>query len=203
METMETKHRVFLEANPALANALEEYRVNASLHADNRFAADVVGAFVRYGSLSVKQIDALVNSLATAKLRAAGLSEPKGTAPVGRQTVTGIVVSLKEKDTAYGPKLKMTVKLDNNSKVWATVPRGAVLKVGDSITFTATFRHADGDPSFAFGSRSVLGGEVVAYDIETTGTPIIPVPRMAPKVEPAEPVKPTGPSVLEQLLAEL
>lgn len=145
----------FLEANPAIVAAMAQAKTPA--HAGNTFVADVLAKLDRYGNLSEAQVAAVVKSLArdleTAARKAAEALEVKGDAPEGRQTVTGTVLSVKGQDTDFGFVVKMLVKLENNSKVWLTVPAGADLVRGDLATFTATFERSRDDRSFGFGKR--------------------------------------------------
>jgi hypothetical protein len=83
-------------------------------------------------------------------------TEVKGNAPEGRQTVTGVVLSTKVVEGAFGVTKKMLVKLENNSRVWVTVPGGSGIERDQTVTFTATFEVSKDDKSFAFGKRPVL-----------------------------------------------
>ncbi len=132
-------------------------------HKRNSFAADIIAKLHQYGSLSDRQIECATNSIARdheyEARRQAEENEEKGPAPSGRQEVTGQILSIKERDTFYGPTLKMLVKLTNNAKVWCTVPSNRTdkeLNRGSNITFKATFNVSDDDPHFAFGSRPNL-----------------------------------------------
>ena len=186
--------------NPELQAAIDELNNNPELHARNRFAHDIVAKYHRFGSLSASQITALTESLQRDREDAG----PKGIAPEGRQTVTGQVLSIKEKMNKFTNRseLKMLVKLANNSKVYATALPGVIK--GDTITFTATFKHSKDDRSFAFGERPTLGGDVSAprsdeglmVPLEELMAAPQPKPKRAPSV-------PDGPSILEGLLAEL
>lgn len=191
-----TPQEKFLAENPALAEALECLNEHPEVHAKNKFAHDVVAKFHRWGTLSDAQLNALVESLATDHGRVAETAEPKGDAPVGRHTVTGEVLALKTKTTSFGTKLKMLVKLRNNSRVWVTAPKVPVVK-GEILTFTSTFEVSKTDKSFAFGNRT-----------EYEGGGVMPTPHMPPAhTAPIAKATPTAPqprrSVLEELLAEL
>jgi hypothetical protein len=150
------KRQAFLLANPEFATAIET--IDAPVHAGNSFAKDVVGKLNQWGSLSVKQVSAVVSSLARdiAKAAAPVVVEVKGDAPTGRIAVTGTVVSIKTQDGFYGPVVKMLVVLENNSKVWVTVPSKATIEKGQVITVTATWTPSKDDKSFGFGSRPTV-----------------------------------------------
>lgn len=148
----------FMEANPGLAELVEQAKGEA--HKKNNFAQDVIGKLDRFGSISVNQINALKTSLARdieyAAKKAVEAMEPKGDAPNGVATVTGTVVSVKLQEDAYGTTVKMLLKLENNAKVWLTMPAGADANRGDVLTVKATFTAKADDKSFAFGKRPRL-----------------------------------------------
>jgi hypothetical protein len=148
----------FLAANPAFAAVIEQAKGEA--HARNTFAQDVIGKLDRFGSISENQMNAVIASLARdiefAAKRALEAETPKGDAPVGRVTVTGTVLSTKEVESDFGPTTKMLMQLDNNSRVWMTVPRSAEVERGMTLTVTATFTVSETDKSFAFGKRPTL-----------------------------------------------
>jgi hypothetical protein len=165
MSTAET----FLSENPALGEMLECYNEHPEVHATNTFARDVIAKFHRFGKLSDKQLSALEQSLQRDHGRSAEASEPKGDAPVGRQTVTGEVLALKEKESKYGLTLKALFKLPNNSRVWVTAPKDRPVTKGDTLTFTSTFEVSKDDRSFAFGNKTVYeGGGYVVVDSVTS-----------------------------------
>jgi hypothetical protein len=66
------------------------------------------------------------------------------------------VLSTKTVEGFYGTTRKMLVKLENNSRIWVSVPSNATVERGESVTLTATFEVSKDDKSFAFGSRPVL-----------------------------------------------
>lgn len=78
----------------------------------------------------------------------------KGTAPVGRQTVKGIVMFTKVTYGDFGASHKFSVQFENGSTAFGTLPAKAVeAKKGDEIEFSATFKHSDGDETHAWFSR--------------------------------------------------
>lgn len=68
----------------------------------------------------------------------------KGDSPVGKETIQGEIINISTKfDDYYGPKEVMTVKLDNGSTVWGTLPKALQdSETGAKIQFTATFTAA-------------------------------------------------------------
>jgi len=152
-----------LNDNPDFKAAVACFDEHAdTVHMRNSFARDILHKFRKYGNLSDRQRDCFTESISRdheyQARKEAEANEPKGPAPTGRQEVTGTVLSIKEQDTPFGFTLKMLVKLENNSKVWCTVPSAALdeLDRRDEITFKATFTPSDDDPHFAFGSRPTL-----------------------------------------------
>lgn len=81
----------------------------------------------------------------------------KGTAPTGRQQVTGKVLSIKV--PSYYDHIQVTrmlVLLDNKSTVFGTVPNALLeqeVSIGDTVSFAATFTHADNDTTHSFYKR--------------------------------------------------
>jgi vacuolar-type H+-ATPase subunit E/Vma4 len=157
----------FLEANPAIAEAIEQAK--NPIHAKNFFVQDVLSKLNQYGSLSVRQVEAVLKSLKrdveTAAAKAVEVTEVKGNAPEGRQTVTGVVLSTKLVEGFYGNTLKALLKLENNSKVWLTVPSKSSFGRGDTVTVTASFEVSKDDPFFAFGKRPVVVKVVTAEGV--------------------------------------
>lgn len=149
------EREAFVAANPEIGEALA--KIKEPVHAKNWFAIDVLSKLDRYGSLSERQVAAVLASLKRdvefAARKAAEAAEVKGDAPEGRVEVSGVVVGLKVYESAFGDTLKMTLKLANNAKVWLTVPSKATVERGDKVTVTATFKRSDKDASFAFGKR--------------------------------------------------
>ena len=150
----------FLKANPVFAAAIADYT------GTNGFVKDVVAKLGLYGSLSERQVSAVLTAIARdaqkAQQAVVEAAEVKGLAPEGRQTVTGTILSTKLVEGFYGSTLKMLLKLENNSRVWLTVPSKATADRGDSITVTATFEVSKDDKSFAFGKRPSLVNVVKA-----------------------------------------
>jgi hypothetical protein len=78
---------------------------------------------------------------------------------VGRQTITGIVTSLKQVPNNFGRGkwdteiTKMVVDLGNGVRVYGTKPENTAVNKNDSVTFTATFEASTKDPLFGFFKR--------------------------------------------------
>lgn len=73
----------------------------------------------------------------------------------GRVVITGKVLSVKERFSAYGSVLKITVKDDRGFRVWGTLPSAIAGQgcTGRRVTFTATVETSDDDPAFGFFKR--------------------------------------------------
>jgi hypothetical protein len=152
------QREAYVAAHPEIATAIEQAK--ADIHAKNFFVQDVLAKLNQYGSLSERQAAAVLTSLAKdvqiAASKAAQATEVKGDAPTGRVKVTGRILSLKTQESDFGPTEKMLLQLENNSRVWLTVPGKAEIIKGDTITVTATFTPSKDDKSFAFGSRPTM-----------------------------------------------
>lgn len=88
--------------------------------------------------------------------------------PTGKVEITGTIVSVKWKESSYGPggAYKMIVKGDDGWKVWGTAPAKIMPSerttelaannyglAGQRITFTATVEASDTDETFGFAKR--------------------------------------------------
>lgn len=148
----------FLEANPTIAAAIEQAK--QPVHANNHFVKDVLSKLNLYGSLSPRQAECVLSSLQrdldAVTRKAAEALEVKGEGPVGRVTVTGTVLTVKLQASDFGDTLKMLLKLENNAKVWLTVPSGSNVKRNDVVTVKATFEQSKDDKSFSFGKRPIM-----------------------------------------------
>lgn len=155
----------YLEAHPEIAEALKA--IEQPAHAGNGFVKDVLSKLDTYGYLTERQAAAVVTSLKRdeefAARKATEQAEVKGDAPSGRCEVTGVILSLKQRDTDFGVVTKALVKLDNNSKVWFTANWD--VERGDTITVRATFEVSHDDKSFAFGKRPHLVKRVPATEV--------------------------------------
>jgi hypothetical protein len=152
----------FLAEHPELEAALKE--ISDPVHARNSFAQDIVSKFNLYGGISDRQLECLISSLKRdheyAQRKAAEAQEVKGPVPVGRQEFNCEVISTKVQSSDFGDVLKMLVKLENNSRVWVTVPSAAAaagsVNRGDKLRIRATVEASKDDLSFGFGKRPTL-----------------------------------------------
>ena len=145
----------FIEANPVIGGIpahLEEFGYND-------FLADINRRFQKYANLSEKQVAAVQSSIERdvewAARRAKDTAEAALAPDVseGKQAIKGEVVSVKWQDSDFGSTMKMVVRVEQGWKVWGTVPRAIDVKVGDTVTFTATVTRSDRDPKFGFFKR--------------------------------------------------
>jgi hypothetical protein len=74
----------------------------------------------------------------------------------GRQVLTGVITKVSWKSSDFGGAWKITVALENGTKVWGTLPSNLEPEgdidtvVGKTITMTATVTVKDDDPTFGF-----------------------------------------------------
>lgn len=131
----------------------------------------------QYGSLSEKQeafalslhkqaFDTIVSAAAEIEARAKALAAGLR-APEGRQTISGVIKSIKWIDSDFGGSFKTLVELDNGTRVYGTLPsdqqessqhiNGAWVtyqaEVGDKVEITATFEVSQKDILFGFFKR--------------------------------------------------
>lgn len=126
---------------------------------------DIVSKLIRYGSISDAQTNFVTNLIAKIDQRpiveAARKAEydAAGPAPVGRQTVSGIVLSKKtvERNAFYygdsGLQTKLLIQLENGSKVYGN--SFACVERGDKVCFKATFEQSKDDVKFGFWKRAI------------------------------------------------
>lgn len=154
-----------LEANPGLAAALET---------PNDFVQDVARRFAQHGTLSERQISAVLRAAArAAEVTAERDAEVKVPAPSGRVTFSGVVVSRKFKDSDYGGAFKLTVKVSTPEGVWLvwlTEPSSIETERGDIVQMTATLTPSDNDSSFAFGKRPSKASKIGRDEIAGTAS---------------------------------
>ena len=146
------KRAEFLAAHPGL---------EAALKLDHRILADMADRFRKFGDLSEKQI-AFALKLAD-EVRNPPPAELKTTAPTGKQTFRGRVVSVKSQESQFGIQMRMTVKVETPSGAWlawGTAP-SALLDAGANhdggirgaeVEVTATLE-AGREPNFAIMKR--------------------------------------------------
>jgi hypothetical protein len=146
--------------NAEFKAALED--INHEAHKRNDFARDIVAKFNQYGSVSARQIECFISSLKRdheyAARKAAEAQEVKGPVPTGRVEFNCEVLSTRIQESQFGETVKMLVKLENNSRVWVTVPSacGSSAVRGAKLRIRATVEASKDDPSFGFGKRPTL-----------------------------------------------
>jgi len=110
----EEQKQAFFSLHPGL---------EAALATNHPIVRDIAGRFTQYKTLSEKQV-ALVFKLAH-EVANPKPQEAHVPAPEGRVCVKGLVLSVKQHESQFGPSLKMTVKVltDAGSWLcWGTVP---------------------------------------------------------------------------------
>lgn len=149
----------FIKNNPGLNEIVE--KAKEITYGESYFIRNIADKLDNYGYLSDKQVDSFVKAVNRhfeykEKLK----NKPKGgPAPVGKQTITGTIVSFKDVESNYGYRpvmqTKMLVLLENGSKVYGTMPASVNQDTakGSEITFTATFEVSKNDESFGFFKR--------------------------------------------------
>lgn len=180
------------------ANPVDWEALSAS---ENGFIKDVLRKGRQYGYLTDNQLAAIVKAydrdVEYAAKKANEAVIPRVPAPEGKTTITGKIVSIKEKDSDWGTVLKCTVVCstdDGEFVVWGSLARAlegewgctecksttsnvvhkdsctqsagfdyiGQAKVGDTVTFSATFTRSNDDESFAFYKRPTKASIVAA-----------------------------------------
>jgi hypothetical protein len=151
----------FLAGHPEVQAAIDDLTKNPGVHERNDFARDILSKFNHYGGMSDRQAECFVSSLQRdhefAAKRAAQDAEVKGPVPVGRQEFDAEILSVQQRESRFGPVTKILVKLENNSKVWMTLPSSASgAERGNKMRFRATVEASKDGPSFGFGKRPTV-----------------------------------------------
>lgn len=149
--------KAFAEQHPDVIAHLERFAPT------NTFYADLLAKLARYGSLSERQVEAVLRNVERdyqreaeqAKRAAAHAAKVEAgvRVPEGKVTVTGTVISTKWVDNDFGGNLKMLVESDQGWKVWGTVPSAIEPAAGDRVRFNATVTPSKDDPLFGFYKR--------------------------------------------------
>lgn len=155
----EAKGRKAIEER-GLSKAIEIYESDETRR-DIDIIKDITGrALKNGGNLSDKQWDfllRLVNGVDSLTEELKKREEEKANAlpvPEGRFTITGKVVSIKQKEGYYGVTNKVTVKSPDGWLVWGTLPSGCHdAKSGDTVQFDANVERSDDNKSFGFFKR--------------------------------------------------
>lgn len=176
-EIVREENRIEREAFLADHPGLEE-----ALKTDHHIVKDIADRFRQYRSLSDKQV-ALVMKISTEAKLPPAEKEKNVPAPITegkcRQTFTGVVVSAKSMDGAYGIQYKMTVKVTTPNGVWlawGTIPNALLESVpnwgnqgriqnlkGATVEVTAGLKPGR-DAHFALMGRPV--GKVISLSSE-------------------------------------
>lgn len=149
------ERKEFLAEYPGLEEALET---------DHHIVDDIKRRFVQWCNLSDKQIALVMKLHKEATEKTEEPEEKHVPAPEGKQTFTGVVVSKKAHDNAYGCTIKITVKMTTPEGVWlawGTCPSSLLYHsqeeqgcdVGDTVEIKATVKRSDSDAHFSFFKR--------------------------------------------------
>jgi hypothetical protein len=127
---------------------------------------DIVGKFVRYGSISdaamgllrklTERIPDRDKRQAEWEAKRKAEKEAAAPCPKGRVKIEGTVLKVEERETQWGFRTVMTVKSTEGFIVWCSVPSGIVVEKDCKIVFVATVTPSDNDPKFGFGKRPAL-----------------------------------------------
>ena len=129
----------------------------------NEFIVDVLRRGRQYGSISPRQIDAVVAAYQRDVEWEAGRAEREANAPVPASVPTGNGIALRGKvlackwvDHDFGSTLKMLVEVTSDEgvfKVWGTVPSAINPAIDDLVEFVANVEASRDDESFGFFKR--------------------------------------------------
>ena len=119
-------------------------------------------------SLSLhKQAEEIIVSCAEEVVKRVKAIESGVCSPEGKQTISGVIASIKWVDNDFGGAFKCLINLDNGTKCYGTLPttqhetseniNNAWVKFqaekDDKVTFTASFEVSQKDPLFSFYKR--------------------------------------------------
>ena len=136
------------------------------LYYEERTIRDIVGKFVKYGSINEAQMK-LVRDLTEripdrdkrnaewAAQRAAEKAAAKP-CPKGRVKIEGTVVKTETRETQWGFREVMVVKSVDGWVTWGSVPSGVTVEKDCKIVFVATVEPSEKDDKFGFHKRPVL-----------------------------------------------
>lgn len=137
----------FLAEYPGLKEAFET---------DHYIIQDIKARFEQYRTITEKQVELVfkLHKQATIPQK----EEKKTTAPTGKQTFKGKIVSEKVHEGYYGTTIKITVKVETPNGIWlawGTKPKGLGREdhKGKTVELTATLSRSSDDSSFAFFKR--------------------------------------------------
>jgi hypothetical protein len=150
----EARREEMLKNDPDVVEYLDTINPNCERFS---FLVNMIDAMDHYGSLTEGQINAVRNIMKKREEIAArqlAEVEPTTPAPEGRVQVEGVVLSIKVQDTDFGSVIKMLVKLDDNNKVWGSLPSSLRTDIkGERIRFTGTFTQSKTDEHFSIFKR--------------------------------------------------
>ncbi len=167
---------IFDAEHPYIEGALEV--INVKVEGDYTFGNKMADSLVEWGSLTPKQVDAVV-AAAQSELAKRAAYEAAESVPTGRVAITGEILSTKIVESQYGSTLKMLVRDDRGFKVWGSMPSAIQggyndetdlvddgADKGDRVTFTAAVEPSDDDDKFGFFKRptkaAIINEEVAA-----------------------------------------
>jgi hypothetical protein len=133
---------------------------------EERTIRDIVGKFVKYGSINDNQMTLLrklVDNIPGRDQRNAEWEAKKAAdkaaakpAPTGRVKIEGTILKVEERETQFGLVSKMTVKTDDGWIAWGSVPSNATVEKDCRIVFVATVTPSEHDAKFAWFKRPLL-----------------------------------------------
>lgn len=162
MRNAKARERIAAES-PLFVEAIALFEAN-NLVSGEGFIANMTRMWKNTpGNLTENMIRATINAASSvrerlvrqSKIASERAAEVKISAPTGRVTVRGVIVSLKEHEGQWGTSMKMTVKVSTANGVWlawGTVPAGLECERGDEVEFDATLE-VGREPHFAFAKR--------------------------------------------------
>jgi len=157
------REKEFRKLHPEACEALDWAKTGL-----NRVAADLLEKLRRFGSLSDKQVSFLIG---IHQRDVANRASATATAPIGKASVEGTILSVKTGQTQgkyHRFKFVVLVDIGGGVKVWGKAKgewsHHAILgatpigdapfqKKGDKVKFTATFEPSKKDPLFGFFKR--------------------------------------------------
>jgi len=159
----EHREQEFRKLHPEAIEALDWAKTGL-----NRVASDLLEKLRRYGSLSDKQVSFLIG---IHQRDVANRASATATAPTGRASVEGTILSVKEGEVQGKYKtfrFKILVDIGGGVRVWGSAkgewnyhailgrtPTGDAVEPqkGQRVKFTATFEPSEKDPLFGFFKR--------------------------------------------------
>lgn len=152
--------KIWTGEGEAVVNGFHNYKEEITVR-------DIVGNFVRYGSISEKAegyIVTLLKRIEERPEREAKIAAEKAAAadcPKGKVVIEGEILSTRVDDTPYGSVVKMLVKHASGFKVWGTMPGSLSADKGDMVKFSATVEPSPTDPKFGFFKRPTKASVVL------------------------------------------